>query len=423
MTTTARTERLEAPAVTSTVAPPPRARERLLAVDVFRGATIAGMLLVNNPGSWGAIYPPLEHAEWHGWTPTDLVFPFFLFIVGITTHLSLGGRRARGDDDRAIVRQVLRRGGLIFLFGLALNGFPYFDPLPGQFWSSAVTRFGISPVTHESLMGTIRILGVLQRIALVYVFAALLTLWTTTRQQVVIIAALLFGYWALMTLVPVPGEGQIGLYVLGEPARTLAAHVDRAVLGGHIYNGTKLWDPEGILSTIPAIGTAMLGYLAGRWIASPRSLSDRIAALFAAGSVGMVAGLVWNWAFPINKQLWTSSYVVFTAGMACCVLATCMWVIDLHGRRGWTKPFVIYGVNPMIAFVGSGLMARTIYTLWKVPTADGRYISAETWIFQNVYASWIASPKTASLCFAITFVLVWLGILTLLWRKRIILKV
>jgi len=423
VTTAARTERLEAPAVTSTVAPPPPARERLLAVDVFRGATIAGMLLVNNPGSWAAIYSPLQHAAWHGWTPTDLIFPFFLFIVGITTHLSLGGRRARGDDDRAIFRQILRRGALIFLFGLALNGFPFFDPLPGQFWSSAVTRFGISPVTHESLLQTIRILGVLQRIALVYVLAALLTLWTTTRQQVLIVAALLLGYWLLMTLVPVPGEGQIGALLLGEPARTLAAHVDRTVLGRHIYHGTKLWDPEGILSTIPAIGTAMLGYLAGRWIASPRPLADRIAALFAVGSVGMVLGLMWHWAFPINKQLWTSSYVLFTAGMACCVLATCVWVIDLHGRRWWTTPVVIYGVNPMIAFVGSGLMARTIYTLWKVPTDDGKYISAQAWIFRNAYASWLAHPKTASLCFAVSFVLLWLGILAVLYRRRIILKV
>jgi predicted acyltransferase len=240
---------------------------------------------------------------------------------------------------------------------------------------------------------------------------------------VLILAGLLLGYWLLMTLVPVPGEGEIGALLLGEPTRTLAAHVDRAVLAGHIYNGTKLWDPEGILSTIPAIGTAMLGFLAGRWISSPRSLADRIGGLFAAGSIGMVLGLMWNWTFPINKQLWTSSYVLFSAGMACVAVATCMWVIDQHGLKGWTKPFVVYGVNPMIAFVGSGLMARTIYTLVKVPTADGKFISLESWIFETAYASWIPDARTASLLFALSFVLLWLGILAVFYRKRIILKV
>jgi predicted acyltransferase len=412
------------PAATGAASPasePPR--ERLLALDVFRGMTVAGMLLVNDPGSWGAIYAPLEHASWHGWTPTDLIFPFFLFIVGITTALSLGARRARGDTDAVLVRQVLRRGAIIFALGLLLNGFPFFDPAPGRFWASAIERFGISPVTHEPLLETIRILGVLQRIALAYVLGALLTLRTSVRQQAAIAAALLVGYWALMTLVPVPGEGAIGAALLDEPARTLAAWVDRAVLGRHIYSGTKLWDPEGILSTIPAVGTVILGVLAGRWLATPRPLAERLAALFAAGALGMMAGSVWGWAFPINKQLWTSSYVVFTAGMACTALATCMWLIDLRGSRRWATPFVMFGVNPIIAFVGSGLLARTIYTLWKVPGGDGGWMSLQGWIFRNGYASWIASAKLASLAFAVTFVLVWLGILSALYRRRIFLKV
>ncbi|HEU4565325.1 MAG TPA: DUF5009 domain-containing protein [Gemmatimonadaceae bacterium] len=427
MTTTIRGDVASAPAPisTGTVAAPSHApaRERLLSLDVFRGMTVAGMLLVNNPGSWAAIYPPLEHASWHGWTPTDLIFPFFLFIVGITTSLSLGARRARGDSDALLVRQVLRRGGLIFLFGLLLNGFPYFDPAPGHFWSSAIERFGISPVSHQPLLDTIRILGVLQRIALAYVFGALLTLRTTTKQQIVIAATLLIGYWLAMTLIPVPGEGAIGAMLLDEPARTLAAHVDRAVLGRHIYGGTKLWDPEGILSTIPAVGTVMLGVFAGRWIGARRPLLERIAGMFAAGAIAMVVGLVWNWVFPINKQLWTSSYVLFTGGMACTAIATCMWIIDLQGRKGWTTPFVMFGVNPIVAFVGSGLMARTIYTLWKVPAADGSWISIQAWIYRNLFASWIANPKTASLLFALAFVTVWWGILAILYRKRIFLKV
>ncbi|MGI9076240.1 MAG: acyltransferase family protein [Gemmatimonadaceae bacterium] len=412
------------PAITSTVAPHASSHERLLALDVFRGMTVAAMLLVNNPGSWSAIYPPLAHAAWHGWTPTDLIFPFFLFIVGVTTHLSLDARRSHGADDRAIARQIFKRGALIYVLGLALNGFPYFDPVPGSFWGSIISRFGISPVTHESLLGTIRILGVLQRIAIVYVCAALISVCTTIRQQAIIAVVLLVGYWLLMTAVPVPGEGAAGAALLNEPARTLAAYVDRAVLGRHIYHGTAFWDPEGILSTVPAIVTAMLGIFAGRWIGQPSSLPHRIAGLFAIGSLGMVAGLTWGWVFPINKQLWTSSYVLFTGGMACVVLATCTWLIDLRHQIKWTKPFVPFGINPMIAFVGSGLMARTIYTLWRVESEQpGKYISIQAAIFGNFFLSWVAEPRLASFMFALTFVFVWWAILVLLQRRRIILKV
>lgn len=411
------------PAVAAATVPPPAARERLVALDVFRGATIAGMLLVNNPGTWSAIYPPLAHAEWHGWTPTDLIFPFFLFIVGVTTHLSLSARAERGDDRGALLRQVLKRGALIYLFGLLLNAFPFFDPEPGRAWASIADRFGISPVTHEPLVDTIRLLGVLQRIALVYIMAGLIWLYTSAGAQRWIAAALLLGYWALMTLVPVPGEGVIGAALLDEPGRNLSAWLDRLVLGSHIYHGTKVWDPEGILSTIPAVGTAMLGIFAANWIRRDRPLTDRISTLFAAGSLAMVIGLVWNWAFPINKQLWTSSYVMFTGGMASVTLATCLWLIDFRGSRWWTKPFVIYGVNPMIAFVGSGVMARLIYTLWKVPNGEGGYTSVQRWIFGTLYTSWIASPRAASLAFAISFVLVWLGILAILYRRRIFFKV
>jgi len=410
--------------ITSTVAPVAPLRERLLALDVFRGMTVAGMLLVNNPGSWSAIYPPLAHAAWHGWTSTDLIFPFFLFIVGVTTHLSLTTRRAMGADNRAIVRQILKRGAIIYLLGLALNGFPYFDPVPGSFWGSSISRFGISPVTHESLLDTIRMLGVLQRIAIVYVCAALISVWSTPRQQAIIAGVLLVAYWIVMTAAPVPGEGATGAALLGEPSRTLAAYVDRAVLGRHIYHGTKFWDPEGILSTIPAIVTAMLGIFAGRWIGKSIPLSDRISGLFALGSLGVVAGLVWSWAFPINKQLWTSSYVVFTAGMACVALATCTWLIDLRCYRKWTKPLMPFGMNPMIAFVGSGLMARTIYTLWKVESEQtGKYITLQAAVYGKFFSSWIAEPKLASFLFAVTFVGLWWGILALLLKRGIVWKV
>ena len=397
------------------------ARERLLSLDVFLGMTVAGMLLVNDPGSWGAIYPPLEHAAWHGWTPTDLIFPFFLFIVGITTSLSLSARRAAGADDGEVVHQILRRGALIFLFGFLLNLFPFFT------WG---TVEGVADPSFLQRVGDrflhVRLLGVLQRIALAYTFAALLTFRTTLKQQLLIVTALLYGYWFAMTLLPVPGSGTLGALTLGQPSATLAAWVDRALLdwgrfGNHLWASSKTWDPEGVLSTVPAIGTAMLGVMAGRWIGQPRPLFERIAGLFAAGSIAMVLGAMWGWSFPINKSLWTSSYVLFTAGMAATALATAMWVIDAHRFTGWTKFFVVFGVNPIVAFVGSGLVARLIYSVIKVDYAGAR-VPLQTAIYRSGFASWL-EPRNASLLFALTFVLFWFAILSVLYRKRIFLKV
>jgi predicted acyltransferase len=405
-------------ATTSTVAPLPSKRERLLSLDVFRGITIAGMLLVNNPGTWSAIFPPLEHAEWNGWTPTDLIFPFFLFIVGITTHLSLSARRARGDDDSALIKQVLRRGIIIYLLGFAMAMFPFYQwgtiasiPNPSA-WDRVLFR-----IEH------VRILGVLPRIAIVYICAALLTLRTTLKQQIIIIATLLFGYWFAMTLIPVPGEDAIGALLLNTHDRNLAAYLDRLILGtNHTWIGSVTFDPEGPMSTIPAIATAMLGVIAGRWIAlKEKPLLERITALFAGGSIGMMLGLMWNWSFPINKSLWTSSYVIFTAGMACVAIATIMWIVDYCNVKWWTKPLVIYGVNPIVAFVGSGVMARLIYTLWHV-TYNGKSTAIQDAAYQALFLPWLP-PRVASLAFAICFVLLWYGILTVLYRRNIILKV
>ncbi len=400
------------------VAPIRPARERLLSLDVFRGLTVAGMLLVNDPGSWSSIFPPLEHAEWHGWTPTDLIFPFFLFIVGITTHLSLAARRARGDDDGAIVRQILRRGAIIYLLGFLMALFPFYQwgPIESMPDASVLDR-----IMHR--LAHVRILGVLPRIAIVYVCAALLTLRTTLKQQVIILAVLLFGYWFAMTVLPVPGEGTIGALLLHEKSRNLAAYFDRAILGtNHTWSGSVTFDPEGPLSTIPAIGTAILGVIAARWIAlTQRPLIERIAGLFAGGGLVMMLGAMWSWVFPINKSLWTSSYVLFTAGMAAVSLATIMWLVEHYNVRWWTKPFVIFGVNPIVAFVGSGVMARLIYTLWKVDY-QGKSQSIQSVIYQALFLPWLP-PRVASLAFALTFVLFWLGILTVMYRRNIILKV
>ena len=409
---------VDTPAVEA-AAPVPARRERLLSLDVFRGMTVAGMLLVNDPGTWGAIYPPLAHAEWHGWTPTDLIFPFFLFIVGITTHLSTAVRRAKGDTDAELVRQIVRRGALIFLIGFLMSAFPFFQ------WGPAPE--GVASWTFLDRVAyrwdNVRIMGVLQRIGLAFLLCGLLTLRTTVRQQIAIVAALLFGYWLAMTLIPV-GPYALGLHALGDEAWNLSAVIDRAILTPkHMWSGGGgKFEPEGLLSTLPAVGTAMLGALAGRWIGAPRPLVERVAGLFFAGAIGAMLGQMWHWSFPINKSLWTSSYVLFTAGVACTVLAACMWVIDLHRIRGWTKPFEIYGVNPMVAFVGSGVMARLIYSIFKVGY-EGREISLQSAIYRSLFASWIPTPETASLAFAVAFVLFWLAILWVLYRKRIFLKV
>ncbi len=399
----------------------PATRERLLALDVFRGMTVAGMLLVNNPGTWSAIYPPLEHAEWNGWTPTDLIFPFFLFIVGITTELSLRARRARGDDESAILRQIFRRAALIFLFGSILAAFPFFTwtNIPEMPDASFFDRV-IHRVEH------LRILGVLQRIALAYFCGALLTLRTSWRQQLGIIAVLLFGYWALMTLVPVPDTGVAGRFVLDKPDQLLSAWLDRTVLGlNHLWSGSKTWDPEGILSTVPAIGTMMLGTFAGRWIGeTEKPLTERLSALFAVGALCMMLGLVWNWGFPINKSIWTSSYVLFTAGMGAVALATCLWIIDVCQWRRWTYPFVVYGTNPMLAFLGSGLMARLTVSVITMDSGrgDGTRVSLQGLVFDKFYASWLP-PREASLAYAICFVTLWFAILWAAWKRGFVLKV
>ena len=253
---------------------------RLLALDTFRGVTIAGMILVNNPGTWDAVYGPLRHADWHGWTPTDLIFPFFLFIVGVSIALALGRRAASGGSQGKLYLKIVRRSAIIFALGLVIYGFPYYQ------------------------LSTLRIPGVLQRIAVCYLVASIVFLKTGWKGQAIIATLLLVAYWLLMTLVPVPGYGAGDLSMEGN----LAAYVDRQLLAGHTWK--PLYDPEGLLSTVPAIATTLFGVMAGSWITSKRESLEKTAGLFVAGAAGIIIGWAWGGWFPINKALWTSSYTV-----------------------------------------------------------------------------------------------------------------
>ncbi len=356
------------------------------------------MLLVNDPGSWSHIYPPLRHAAWHGWTLTDLIFPFFLFIVGVTTHLSLTARRARGADDGQLARQVLRRGVIIILLGLLLSAFPFFP---------------LERITQ------LRIPGVLQRIGVVYLVTGLLVLRSSLTSQLAVAMAILVGYRLLLGLVAVPG---VGYPALAPPDSTLAAWVDRRMLDGHLWAVTRTWDPEGPLSTIPAIATCLLGALAGRWITRPNPLGQRLTGLLALGAAGVLTGWLWSQAFPINKNLWTSSYVVFTAGMACIALAGCMRLVEGRRPGWWSRPFVVFGLNPIVAFVGAEAMARLIYSVIRV-SYQGETVPLQVALYRALgFASW-PSPEAGSLGFAIVVVLFWYGVLELLYRRGVVIRI
>jgi predicted acyltransferase len=363
----------------------------MASLDVFRGLTIAGMILVNNPGSWEAIYSPLEHAEWHGWTPTDLVFPFFLFIVGVSITLALGRRTESVGPKRDIYLKIIRRSLIIFALGLFLAGFPRYD------------------------LSTLRIPGVLQRIAICYLIASVIFLNTKWRTQGLIAASLLLLYWAAMVLIPVPGYGAGDLSMEGN----LAAYVDRTLFGRHTWK--PLYDPEGILSTIPAIATTLIGVIAGHWLRLRRSDVEKVAAMFVAGAGLVVVGWTWGFLFPINKALWTSSYVLLTAGLALQLLAVCFWLIDIKSIARWAEPFIIFGTNALVVYFLSELFSRII-SLITLRRGDGSTVDLQTFVYEKLFASW-AAPRSASLLFAICIVLLWLCVAAILYRRRIFIKV
>jgi predicted acyltransferase len=364
-----------------TDAPP----QRLDSLDVFRGLTIAAMILVSTPGTWSAVYTPLDHAAWHGWTLTDLVFPFLLFAMGAAVPFALARRRG---TPRRVRRHVGRRAVILFALGLILNAIETAPPLH---WA------------------TFRIPGVLQRIALVYLAVAWLTERASPRTQIAVAMSALVGYWAALSLIPVPG---IGAGVL-TPSGNLASFIDRALLGRHLLD--PRFDPEGLLSTVPAVVTALCGVFAGDWLKETPQ-RHRAAWLWAAGFAAMLSGLAWGSVFPINKNLWTSSFALFSTGIAAQVLAAFYWLVEVQGRA-WSSAFVVYGRNPLAAYFLS-VGCDSLLTHWTV--VDGA--SLKSVLYRTVFASWLrpcCGAEAASLGYALAYVVVWGAILSAMYRRRI----
>jgi predicted acyltransferase len=361
---------------------------RLLSLDVFRGATIAAMMLVNNAGNWNAVYPPLRHSAWHGWTFTDTIFPFFLWIAGVSMTFSFAKRLERNDSRARLLTHTLQRAATIFLLGLFLNLFPLFQ------------------------FSNVRIPGVLQRIAVCYLIAGVIFLYTSLRGQMVWTASLLLVYCALMKLVPVPGFGAGSL----EKEGNFAQYVDQLVLSGHMWASSKTWDPEGIVSTLPSIATILFGILTGHLLRSRLSPESKTAWLMVMGNGLIGAGLIWAWWLPINKPLWTSSYSLLMAGMAANVFGCCYWLIDIKGYRRWSQPFAIYGMNAITVYVLAGLLSKSLSVI-KVAGVDGSEITAGKWLYEHIYAP-LASPVNASLLYALTYVAILYGVSWFMYRMK-----
>ncbi len=364
--------------------------ERLVSLDAFRGATIALMVLVNTAGG-DVSYAPLNHSEWNGWTITDMVFPSFLWIVGVAITLSLGKRLAMGVPKSQLFWPILRRAAIIYVLGLIVYMAPAFD------------------------LGTQRILGVLQRIAICYLIASCIYLTTNIKGQILWILGLFASYWMLMTLVPVPGYGAGNLTVAGN----LSHYVDSILLGRHNYAGTKTWDPEGIISTLPSIATALLGIMAGHILRLKRDLAERTTWLFLAGNILIAVGLICDIWMPINKKLWTTSFSLFMAGCDFVIFAGFVWLIDGRGYQRYVKPLMIMGMNAIAVYMASELIETVLGT---VRVNDGEHpLSIHGWLYQNLFASW-ASPMNASLLYAISYVLLMYLIAYGLYKKRWFLK-
>jgi predicted acyltransferase len=368
--------------------------ERLASLDAFRGFTVAGMILVNNPGSWSEAYPQLLHARWNGWTATDWVFPFFIFIGGVSMTYSMANRVERGDSRRDLFLQVLKRAAIIFAIGFLLNFFPKMN------------------------IETVRIPGVLQRIAICYAISAAIMLTFKPRGQAIWLVSCLVVYMAAMYLIPVPGLGAGFM----EPGKNLAAYIDSVLLTGHMWVQSKTWDPEGALSTIPAVATALFGSLTGYLLRSGESRESKTAWLLFAGFACLLVGGVWDWFMPINKSLWTSSYAVFMAGWALLFLGSFYWLMDVKGWQKWARFFVIYGSNALAAYVLS-IVVMKVLLFFTYPQADRTTLTLKTVIYNAAFVPFFANPLNSSLAFALVYNALMFLVAYVLWKRKIFIKI
>ena len=422
-------------------------KPRLISLDVLRGLTIILMTIVNNPGDWGHVYSPLLHAEWHGCSPTDLVFPTFLFIVGVSVVLATPGKNLNIHALQKIITRTLR----IFCLGLFLSFFSKIDAFGLEGLPLLVIRLVVTAAVVVALFSdydrrlqfyaavvafltmmilafggfadyeTVRIPGVLQRIAIVYLIVSLLYLKTTWKTQAIIGVVVLLAYWALMTLIAVPGIGAPNF----EKGTNLAAWLDNYLLPGHLWATSKTWDPEGILSTLPAIGTGIAGLLVGTLLTNSFSKDKKALYLLIAAVSAIVVGQLWNIGFPINKALWTSSYVLYAAGLASLCLVILYYLIDVLGISGWTKFFVIFGVNPMVVFFFSGIIPRVLSSIKVGHPTDPAHepIGLQTYFYEFQLSPLFLDPINASLAYALIYLTLWFVILYILYRNKLVFKV
>ena len=373
--------------------------ERLISIDLYRGLAVAGMILVDNPGSDDLAYWPIKHAEWNGWTPADFIFPSFVFLVGVSMVFSFAARLRRGDSRSKILSHAFLRTLILIVIGLLVN---------------------VSPIIGLDVH-TWRIYGVTQRIALCYIVAAILVLWTNRRTQAITLGACLVGYWALLRFLPVPGFGVPGHDIpFMDPDRNIVAWVDRKLFAGRLYNGTR--DPEGLLSTIPAIGTMLMGVLTGHWLRSDQGPATKAFRMLCVGIPALAAGLIWNRWFPINKNLWTSSFVLLTGGFALIFYAFFYWALEIKKWRGiWTMPLLVFGMNAIAGFVADSLVYGPGYSFTVKNPSGG------TLMWHEAAQAWLLSlginPANASLIYSVAALLFCWVLLWLLWRKKIFFKV
>ena len=373
----------------------PEKKQRLLSLDFFRGLTVAAMILVNNPGDWGHIYAPLEHSKWNGCTPTDLVFPFFLFMVGVSITLAIGPRKDDKTLHTKLILTALKRSVTIYLIFALL-----------------------AIISNHGFDFNFRILGVLPRIAIVFFFTVVIFLKTNLKQQRWIFWLILIGYYFVMNFIPVPGVDYSNL----EPSTNLGAWLDTTILTPkHMWSGSKTFDPEGIISTIPSIATCLFGIMVGTWLRrKDKTDADKASWLFTISACAVVAGLIWNLFFPINKALWTSSFVLYAGGLATCGLTLSYWVIDVHQRKKYIAPFVAYGANAITAYIAADVVLDLL-DLFHL-NLNGHKVGLQQYLYETFFTPYF-SPVNASVAGAVTYVLILMIPMLILYKKKIFIKV